>query len=257
MKSRASYISGFCKKIDCSEQTRRLEFETNNTMADKTWLRQRVEKALTKALWRAYKTVRVDPARFLMEVRAAHGLPVSSFQGMYSVEPPVLDTVAEDIIRSAKKIAAAEGAGFGLGGLITIVPDFSILAGITLRTVQKLSLLYGFEYNTDEEMAELWIAAASAAGVDLGRDLLEKNVVNRLIPRIIQRIAAKASAEFVEKWAGRLIPVVSSLIGATLNYYFVRSWAERAHEHFRQKHMQRRQQLRSAELDVIRTGTGI
>src|SRR5947199_7804494 len=212
-------------------------------MHEKTWLRRRVEKAFTKALTRAYETVKVDPQRFLLELRAAHGLPITSFQGMYTVEPPALDTVAEQIIRSSMKIAAAEGAGFGLGGFITIVPDFSILAAITLRTIQKLSLIYGFEYNTDEEMAELWIAAASAAGVDLGRELLEKNVVKRLIPRIIQRIAAKASTEFVEKWAGRLIPVVSSLIGGTLNYYFVRGWGERAHTHFRQKHLDRRQQM--------------
>jgi uncharacterized protein (DUF697 family) len=212
-------------------------------MSEKSWVRARIEKAVTKALWRAYKTVRVDPNRFLMEVRAAYGLPVSSFQGMYAIEPPVLDNVAENIIHSGMKMAAAEGAGFGLGGLLTIVPDFSILAGITLRTIQKLSLVYGFEYNTDEEMAELWIAAASAAGVDLGRELLEKNVVNRLVPKIIQRIAAKASTELVEKWAARLIPVVSSVLGGTLNYYFVRGWGERAHAHFRQKHLERRRQL--------------
>jgi uncharacterized protein (DUF697 family) len=219
-------------------------------MSDKSWLRRRIEKSLNKALWRAYKTVRVDPDRFLMELRAGHGLPITSFQGLYTVEPPVLDTIAENIIHSSMKVAAAEGAGFGLGGFITIIPDFSILAGITLRTIQRLSLLYGFEYNTDDEMAELWIAAASAAGVDLGRDLLEKNVVNRLIPRIVQRIAAKASAEFVEKWAGRLIPVVSSLIGGTLNYYFVRGWGERAHIHFRQKHLaRRRQQLQQAHIE--------
>jgi hypothetical protein len=223
--------------------------------SEKSWLRLRVEKAVSKALWHAYKTVRVDPDRFLMELRAGHGLPVSSFQGIYSVEPPVLDTVAERIIRGSMKLAAAEGAGFGLGGLLTIVPDFSILAGITLRTIQKLSLLYGFEFNTDEEMAELWIAAASAAGVDLGRDLLERSVVNKFIPRIIQRIAAKASAEFVEKWAGRMIPVVSSLIGATLNYYFVRGWGERAHAHFRQKHFALRQQKLRAEPIILRSAT--
>jgi hypothetical protein len=212
-------------------------------MAAKSWLRRRIEKSLTKALWRAYKTVRVDPNRFLMELRAGHGLPVTNFQGTYSVDPPVLDDIAEKIIHSGMKIAAAEGAGFGLGGIITILPDFSILAGITLRTIQKLSLLYGFEFNTDEEMAELWIAAASAAGVDLGREFLEKNVVNRMVPRIIEKIAAKASTEFVEKWAGRLIPLVSSLIGAGLNYYFVRAWGERAHKHFREKHLARRQKL--------------
>ncbi len=212
-------------------------------MADKSWLRRRVERALTKALWRAYKTVRVDPDRFLMELRAGHGLPITDFQGSFLVDPPILDDIAESIIHSGMKMAAAEGAGFGLGGIITILPDFSILAGITLRTIQKLSLLYGFEFNTDEEMAELWIAAASAAGVDLGREFVEKNVVNRLVPRVIQKIAAKASAEFVEKWAGRLIPVVSSLIGGTLNYYFVRGWGERAHTHFREKHLARRQEL--------------
>lgn len=101
-------------------------------------------------------------------------------------------------------------------------------------------------------MAELWIAAASAAGVDLGRDLLEKSVVNKFIPKIIQRIAAKASAEFVEKWAGRMIPVVSSLIGATLNYYFVRGWGERAHTHFREKHLALRQRMLQHESTVVR-----
>jgi len=223
--------------------------------SEKSWLRRRVEKSISSALWHAYKSVRVDPDRFLMELRAGQGLPVSSFQGLYSIDPPVLDTVAERIIHGSMKIAAAEGAGFGLGGLLTIIPDFSILAGITLRTIQKLSLLYGFEFNTDEEMAELWIAAASAAGVDLGRDLLEKSVVNKFIPRIIQRIAAKASAEFVEKWAGRMIPIVSSLIGATLNYYFVRGWGERAHAHFRQKHLALRQQKLREEIVALRPAT--
>jgi hypothetical protein len=226
-------------------------------MPDKSWLRRRIEKALSNALMKAYKTVRVEPDRFLIEIRAAYGLPVSSFQGMCTVEPPVLDTVAEKIIHGGMKMAAAEGAGFGLGGIFTIVPDFSILAGITLRTIQKLSLLYGFEYNTDDEMSELWIAAASAAGVDLGRELLEKNVVNRMVPLIIQRIAAKASAELVEKWAGRLIPIVSSLIGATLNYYFVRGWGERAHAHFRQRHLEARKRLLAEQqsLPVVHTAT--
>jgi hypothetical protein len=216
--------------------------------APKSWLRRRTEKTLSSALTRAYKTVRVEPDRFLLELRASYGLAVGSFQGMYSVDVAFLDEISEKIIHSGMKIAAAEGAGFGIGGLLTIVPDFSILAGITMRMVQKLSLIYGYEYNTDDEVMELWIAAASAAGVDLSRDLLEKNVVNRLIPRIIQQMAAKASAEFVEKWTGRVIPVASSLIGAVLNYYFVRGWGERAHAHFRKKHLEARQRMHQAAL---------
>ena len=155
----------------------------------------------------------------------------------------MLDDLAQRVIRSGMKMAAAEGAGLGLGGILTIVPDLSILAGITLRTVQKLSLLYGFEYTTEEETAELWIAAASAAGVDISRELLEKEVVNKFVPKVIQRIAMQASGEVVEKWSGRLIPIVSSLIGAGLNYYFVSAWGERAQRHFRQRHLELRKRM--------------
>ncbi len=209
----------------------------------KSWLRRRLEDGLRRGFQRAYETVRVDPARFLLQLRTAYGLPITSFRGVYSLEVNALDDLAARIIRSGMKVAAAEGAGLGLGGIITVVPDLSILAGITLRTIQKLSLLYGFEYNTDEETAELWIAAASAAGVDISRELLEKEVVNRFVPRVIQRIAAQASGEVVEKWSGRLIPLASSLIGAGLNYYFVRAWGERARAHFRRRHLEARHHM--------------
>jgi len=209
----------------------------------KSWFRGRVETALVKGLTRAYSTVQVDHDRFLLQVRAAYRLPISSYQGVYSLDVNELDAVADSIVRSGMKIAAVEGAGFGLGGLLTIVPDLGILSTITMRTIQKLSLVYGFQFNTDDEIAELWIAAASAAGVDISRELLEKEVVNKFVPRMIQRIAARASAEVVEKWAGRLIPLASSAIGAALNYWFVRAWGERAKAHFRQRHLEIRDQM--------------
>ena len=98
--------------------------------------------------------------------------------------------------------------------------------------------------------ADLWLAAASAAGVDISRELLEKEVINRFVPRVIQRIAAKASGEVVEKWAGRLIPLASSLIGSILNFYFVRAWGERAMAHFRQKHLQVRTRKLAEQVEI-------
>jgi len=222
----------------------------------KSWLRRRTEDAVRGGLTRAYETVRVDPERFLFQLRAAYGLPIVTFQGVYSVEMSRLDDVAESVIRSGMKIAAAEGAGFGLGGILTIVPDLGILSAITMRTIQKLSLIYGFEINTDDEIAELWIAAASAAGVDISRELVEKEVVNRFVPKVIQRIAAQASAEVVERWAGRLIPVASSVIGSALNYYFVRAWGQRALAHFRQKHQETRRRLAAEQAGLPAPSSG-
>jgi hypothetical protein len=217
----------------------------------KSWLRARVEKTLVKGLTRAYSTVQVDPGKFLVQLRTAYRMPISGYHGTYSLEVGELDAVADDLIRSGMKLAAVEGAGFGLGGLITILPDLGILSAITMRTIQKLSLVYGFQFNTDGEIAELWIAAASAAGVDISRDLLEKEVVNKFVPRVIRSIAARASAEVVEKWAGRMIPLVSSAIGAGLNYWFVRAWGERAKAHFRERHLQFREQARQSALPAL------
>src|SRR4030081_2181768 len=216
----------------------------------KSWLRRRVETALTTGLTRAYSTVKVDPEKFLLQLRAAYRLPISGYHGVYSLTMGELDVVADEIIHSGMKVAALEGAGFGLGGLMTIVPDLGILSAITMRTIQKLSLIYGFELNTDDEIAELWIAAATAAGVDIGRELLEKEVVNKFVPRVIQRIAAKAGAEVVEKWAGRLIPIASSAIGCALNYYFVRAWGARAQAHFRAKHLEARRRLATEQASL-------
>lgn len=202
----------------------------------KSLLRRGVEAAVRSAFTRAYHTIKVDPEKYIEHLRRAYGLPVISYEGVYSVEMHVLDHIAEETIRSSMKIAAAEGAGLGMGGMFTVLPDLGILAAITMRMIQKLSLIYGFPYNTEEEEAELWVAAASAAGVDIGRELVEKQFVSRVVPRAIRAISVQASGEIVEKWAGRLIPVVSGAIGASLNYYFVRVWGERALGHFRERH---------------------
>jgi uncharacterized protein (DUF697 family) len=214
----------------------------------KSWVRRRVEDAVRRAFLKAYDTIKVDPEHYLEHLRIAYNLPALTYNGVYSVDPELLDQIAEDTIRAHMRIAAVEGAGLGMGGLFTMLPDLGILAGITLRMIQKLSLVYGFSYSTEEEEAELWVAAASAAGVDISRDLVERQFVRRFIPRVIQRIAVSASGEIVEKWTARLIPVVSSAIGAGLNYYFVKLWGERAIGHFRQRHLEVRQQKNAIPL---------
>jgi len=189
------------------------------------------------AFRRAYEQVRVDEDKYLRQVRRAHRLPIAAWPEMFDLGPEVIDPIAAGTIKSACRVAALEGAGLGVGGFLTVVPDMGILAAITLRMLQKLSLLYGFEYASDEEISELWIAAATAAGLDLGRDFVEKQAAERLVPRIIDRMAVKLGAEVAEKWAGRIIPVLSAGAAGALNYYFVRAWGRRAQKHFRDRHL--------------------
>src|SRR5258707_5892061 len=160
---------------------------------------------------------------------------------MHDVPLERLDAIAQKLIRDAERLAAAEGAGFGLGGMITLLPDASILTVITLRLIQRLCLLYGFETRGQDERVELWLAAATATGVDYGKDLVEKQMFEKLAPRIAQRLAVRLGEETAEKWVGRMIPLASSAIGGILNFSFVRTWGRRGERNFRVEQVAKRQ----------------
>jgi len=151
-----------------------------------------------------------------------------------------LDAIAKILIRDAERLAMAEGAGFGLGGMITLLPDASFLTIITLRLIQRLCLLYGYQAHGQEERLEMWMAAATAAGIDYGKDLAEKQMMEKLGPRIAARLAAKLGEETAQKWAGRLIPLASSAIGGALNFSFVRGWGRRVQRNLRARHLAER-----------------
>lgn len=220
------------------QQLRSGEAHQNFMRSDResTRLAKALKAAAAGGFERAYQQVRVDQGKYLRHLQRAHRLPVQSWEEMFLLGPAVLNPIARRTVSAASKMAALEGAGLGLGGFLSVVPDMGILSAITLRMLQRLSLLYGFDYATEDEMVSFWIAAASAAGLDLGRDFVEKQAMERLVPRIIDRIAVKVGTEIAEKWAARIIPVLSAGAGGAINYYFVRAWGRRAQRHFLARH---------------------
>jgi hypothetical protein len=188
-------------------------------------------------LLRGLSSIEIDREQFRRQLKRKHGLDVPDFRHMHFVPIARLDAIAKTLIRETERLAVLEGAGFGLGGMITIIPDAGLLTILTLRLIQRLCLLYGFEHNGQNERLELWMAAATATGVDYGKDLAEKQILERLAPRIAERLALKLGQETAEKWVGRLIPLASSVIGGALNYAFVRAWGSRVQRNLRLRHV--------------------
>jgi hypothetical protein len=188
-------------------------------------------------LLRGLRSVEIDPEVFRKELADKHHLWVPDFSRMKDVPLERLDAIAAALIRNSERLALAEGAGFGFGGMITFLPDASLLSIITLRLIQRLSLLYGFQTRGQDARIEMWKAAAAATGVDYSKDLVEKQLVEKLVPRIAERLAVKLGQETAEKWVGRLIPLASSAIGGALNFSFVRAWGRRVQRHLRSEHL--------------------
>lgn len=199
-----------------------------------------VARFLRFGFFRGLRSVEIDPEDFRAYLARKHRLHVSDFRNMHLVPIERLDAIAKIMIRDAQRIALAEGAGFGLGGMLTIVPDAGLLTIITLRLIQRLCLLYGFAATGPDERRELWLAAATATGIDFGKELAEKQMLEKLAPRIAERLALKFGQEAAEKWIGRLIPVASSVIGGVLNFSFVRTWGRRVQRNLRARHLSQR-----------------
>ena len=189
---------------------------------------------------RGMRTVEIDPEDFRRNLAEKHGLWVPHFGRMRDVPLEKLDAIAERMIHDAQRLAMAQGAGFGLGGVITVLPDAGLLTIITLRLIQKLCLLYGFQEDGNERRVQMWLAAAAAAGVDFSKDLAEKQMLEKLAPKIAGRLAVRIGEESAEKWVGRIVPLASSAIGGALNYTFVRAWGRRVHRYLREKHLEER-----------------
>jgi hypothetical protein len=200
----------------------------------------RVGSFLRFGVLRGLRSVEVKPEDFRKHLADKHGLWVPDFTRMRDVPIERLDAIAKILIRDAERLALAQGAGFGLGGMITLVPDTGFLTIVTLRLIQRLALLYGFDTSDRDERLEMWKAAAAAAGVDLGKDFVEKQIVEKMVPRIAERLAAKIGLASAEKWAARLIPLASSAVGGALNFTFVRGWGRRAQRQLRARHVNAR-----------------
>jgi hypothetical protein len=199
-----------------------------------------VGKFLRFGVLRGLRSVEIDPEEFRRNLAEKHGLWVPHFGRMKDAPLEKLDAIADRLIHDAQRLAMAQGAGFGLGGVITVIPDTGFLTLITLRLIQKLCLLYGFEENGPERRAQMWMAAATASGIDFGKDLAEKQMFEKLAPKLATRLAVRIGEESAEKWVGRLVPLASSAIGGALNYSFVRTWGRRVKRHLREKHLAER-----------------
>ena len=206
-----------------------------------------VGRFLRFGMLRGLRSVEVDPENFRRSLAEKHGLWVPHFGRMRDVPIEKLDAIAERMIHDAQRLAMAQGAGFGLGGVITLIPDASFLTIITLRLIQRLCLLYGFAENEQERRVQMWLAAAAATGIDFSKDLAEKQMIEKLAPRLASRLAIRIGEESAEKWIGRIVPLASSAIGGALNYSFVKTWGWRVQRHLREKHLAERGEAMARE----------
>jgi EcsC protein family len=87
-------------------------------------------RVLRYGIKRGLHSIAVEPEDFRKRLADKHALWVPNFSRMHDVPLERLDEIARELIGDAGRLAFAEGAGFGLGGMVTLLPDISLLTAM-------------------------------------------------------------------------------------------------------------------------------
>ncbi len=179
---------------------------------------------------------------------------VGSIKELQHKELELSDKLANEVHNWANGIATVEGGAIGLAGLPGMIADIPALITLSLRTIHKIGLCYGYECkseadkrfvygilsaagaNTVEEKS-ISVATLQAINVTISKmtwkRMSEKAMSNKygLEAAIltIKALAKQLGINLTKRKAAQAIPFVGAGVGAAMNLAFVNdvAWAAR------------------------------
>lgn len=196
----------------------------------------------------------------ILDSARRRGLEVEAIEDLRNEDLEVLDAIAREQFSLSSVIAAIEGIGTGLGGVVLIAADIPLLFTINLRMIQHIAASYGFRLDDEsykplilsvfnvassgsseakvDAIREISVAAAAFAN-DLdyrGRVRGSFRDQNRHLPReIVKNVLGRKLAQ--------MIPIAGAAVGGGINYWFTNECANTAHMLFRALYLERKDRL--------------
>lgn len=171
-------------------------------------------------------------------------------------EPPyalaVMDQVAKQLSESAEKVATAQGATVGIGGIFTLAADIPAMLGLSLKTIQEIGLGYGF--NPEEKNERIFTVKVMQFALS---DIVGKKTVLAELSLqaggngdISQGVHVNAAISKIQGWKEvmtvyrdswgwkklfQMVPIAGMLFGARSNRKALGDVAEAAHMLYRKR----------------------
>lgn len=149
------------------------------------------------------------------------------------------DIRAEELLSTYKKIAAAEGAGTGAGGILLGLADFPMLIGIKMKFLFELAHAYGFTTNDyRERLFLLHVFQLAFSSSDKRPKLLETvrhwNETSRSLPPFDSYADHVDWMQLQQEYRDaidfrkmlQLVPGIGAVVGAWANYALLEELGE-------------------------------
>ncbi|GGA60690.1 hypothetical protein GCM10008025_00910 [Ornithinibacillus halotolerans] len=163
-----------------------------------------------------------------------------------------MDGAAENISKNRKKIATAQGASTGFGGIFTLAIDIPFLLGLQLKTVQDIAICYGFDPTDVKErlfiVKVLQFVSSDYVGKQAILTTLSKfdhpdEDTNRLVMSELQgwrEVFFTYRDQFGWKKLFQMIPIAGLIFGAVINRSAVKDIAEAGRMLYRKRRISER-----------------
>ncbi|WHY66543.1 EcsC family protein [Neobacillus sp. SuZ13] len=79
------------------------------------------------------------------------GKPITQVSDIEDIPLVTMDKLSQELTGQRKKFAAIQGASTGIGGIFTLALDVPALMGISLKTLQEIAILHGYDPNEKSE----------------------------------------------------------------------------------------------------------
>jgi hypothetical protein len=196
----------------------------------------------------------VNPRALWDRLSADVGHDVSSFQQVFKLDLAVLDRAAQDSLRAHRAAAAVEGGATGFMGLVGLVADVPALYGLLFRTIQEISIYYGFpvdsaaekshilkvldvgHYLEDSSRRQGMLELASIQEM-IHQGVPLKDAERLFLAKGLQQLARELALDLTRRKLGQTLAVVGSVVGAGMNYQLVTDVGQTAYHAYRRRHL--------------------
>lgn len=79
------------------------------------------------------------------------GTPINTVLDSKDLPLELMDKVSKEVIEKRKKFATIQGATTGVGGIFTLAIDIPALLAVSLKTLQEIAIIHGFDPNEKNE----------------------------------------------------------------------------------------------------------
>jgi hypothetical protein len=182
------------------------------------------------------------------------GSPIESFEDVSAIPLTNMKELTQDISEKRTKIATIQGASTGIGGLFTLAIDIPALLGLSLKTLQEIAVIHG--YNPNDKLERVFIIKCLQF---TSSDIVGKEAILKELSTYSEKGAASTEAisqlqgwrevvytyrdQFGWKKLFQMIPIAGLIFGAYTNRSMIKELAEAGEMLYRKRQVLDRLEL--------------